>query len=565
MKIFKLLDMRYHTFVDATRKYVSQALSDFGTNYGNNTVFGQLINVLSDTVQTVMLYIEDALLEQNKYTAQRKKSLLGLAQLTGYNPSFGKAATAQVTLSYIPKNVSSVDVVIKNKDQITCTQNGLIYSIIMPQEAVVISVERDNSVKQFTIVEGKFETQSFVARGGNLYTQNITFNGSIDTDYLEVKVNNELWKPQASLYDMNPMANQYTFKPGMDGKLNLIFGNNVHGKALEAGDYVEVSYLIHSGEFGNIDLTKGVEFSFNSPIYSINGDSINGDAMFKVRLSNNDSVSSGTNSESAEEIRQNIGLNSRSLVLASPENYKNFLSKFSFCGYNRTWSEPGSLVVNSIIMKNYKSYMKEGKDYFSLTKNDFILSDLQKSSIVACLNNSGQQLAGITYNVFDPEICRYAATIYVTLKNKTYDTSYIKNQIMNLVGDFFCNVENDMFIPKSDIIKLIKNNIPNIDSVDVYFISERNEVAMMTGKYVSHNRIYNPSTNSYTDKPETVVLYHGENPNIGLDNHGNIVLDSVGQFPVLMSGWSYKTTAEQNGTTSSQEVEVNDALTIIFE
>ena len=54
---------------------MSKTLSDFGSSYGNNTVFGQLINVLAETVQNIILYIEDALTEQNKYFATDRRDV----------------------------------------------------------------------------------------------------------------------------------------------------------------------------------------------------------------------------------------------------------------------------------------------------------------------------------------------------------------------------------------------------------------------------------------------------------------------------------------------------------
>jgi hypothetical protein len=116
--------------------------------------------------------------------------------------------------------------------------------------------------------------------------------------------------------------------------------------------------------------------------------------------------------------------------------------------------------------------------------------------------------------------------------------------IRQLVGDFFTNVESDIFIPKSDIIQLIKNNIENIDGVDVYFLSERNETALITGEYVECG--------------ENVKVYGGENPNLGLDSHGNIWLKNDSQFPVLMGGWDYKTDEGELFT-------ITDPLIITFE
>ena len=77
MKLFSLLDTQYSRFSQAVRSYLSKTLSSNNAAYGNNTIFGQMINVLQGAVQNVMLYIEDSLTEQNKYTAQRKKSIYG--------------------------------------------------------------------------------------------------------------------------------------------------------------------------------------------------------------------------------------------------------------------------------------------------------------------------------------------------------------------------------------------------------------------------------------------------------------------------------------------------------
>ena len=558
MKLFTLLQTKYNQFENVIKRHLSQSLSNYGSNYGNNTIFGQLINVLGATVQNIMLYIEDAMVEQNKYTAQRKKSVYGLAALSGYNPSLGQAANVALAMSYTPSNTESLNIIINNKEQLTCTQNGLLYCIILPQEAIIMSEMKDNSTRYISAVQGKFETQSFITSGGKYYTQNFNFIGNLDTKYLSVKVNNEMWDYAESFYDMQPNGKQWTYKISPVGGIDLVFGNEIFGKALENGDKVEVTYLLHDGEAGNLDVNAETFFVFNNSLKNINGDDVDGNSIFNVTFASNDAVTSGSNSESIEQVRQMIGLNSRSLVLASPDNYKALLNKLSFCGYNRTWSEKGSMVVNSLIMRNYKLLLNEKKTYFDLVETDFMLTDSQKTSVKNFIQSSGNQLAGTIYNIFDPEICKYAMYIYLNFGTKSYDKEFISNSIRKLIADFFSEVQSDIFIPKSDIITLLKNNIPGLDGVDVYFLSEKNETALQRQYYIKTNYKFDPSTGSYTKEKKTIYLYQGEDPNLGLDSHGNIYLESDEQFPALMGGWDY---LNQDG----DEVVITDPLIIIFE
>ena len=562
MKLFNLIQMQYNDFTTAVKSYLSKTLSNYEIQYGNNTIFGQMINVLGSAVQNIMLYIEDAITEQNKYTAQRKKSIYGLAAQSGYNPSLGKAANCVTKIIFKPNSYQELNVILPNRTKLYCSQNGLVYNVVLPQEAIILNIENKNSTKHINIVEGRFESQSFVSTGGQLYTQNVTFNGDIDIDYLEVKVNDEVWERVDSLYDMDADGKQFVCRTSIKKGIDLIFGNNQYGRQLKQYDKIQVTYLVHSGEIGNINQNEQVEFIFKDNLKDISGNEVDGNQMFNVRLSEIDGINSGTYSESIKQVREMIGYNSRSFVLADPKNYKNIINKFSFCGYNRTWCEEGSLVINSIILKNYKLLLDSGLDYFSLKETDFFLNESQKQSIISFIEKSGQQLAGTVFKIFEPELCKYAMYVYVKTKTQQYDQQLLTTKIRTLIGEFFSNVQSDIFIPKSDIVHLLKDELEEIDSVDVYFISQKNEEALDNGYYENKVYRYNPSTNTYDIKTETIKIYNGEDPGIGLDSHGNIYLDNNDQFPVLMGGWTFTSTSNNIET---QKTTINDPLTIVFE
>ena len=96
----------------------------------------------------------------------------------------------------------------------------------------------------------------------------------MDPDYMEVRINNELWERRDSLYDMDPDGKQYTYKVNYINGVDLVFGNEVHGRPLENGDVIAVTYLIHDGELGNLDVNQETYFVFNNNLNDISDETV---------------------------------------------------------------------------------------------------------------------------------------------------------------------------------------------------------------------------------------------------------------------------------------------------
>lgn len=556
MQLFKLKNIQFDAILQDIKQFLSKSIGG-NTNIGQSSVFGQLLTVISAVAHNIMAYIEDALVEQNKYTAQRKKSIYGLAAQSGYQPSTGRAAGVWLQIASKPANETGLDVVVFDRARLICTQNGLYYVIVLNSPSITLSSDNATGTQYIYAVQGRMETQRFVSTGGNLYAQNIPYVGYIDTQYLKVYINGELWEQSASLYDMTPDSKEYYIRFNPVTGLDIVFGNDVHGRPLQQNDVIEVTYLLHDGEGGNLEVDDNTYFIFADTLTDTSGEHVNANGIFRISFATKDSVASGSNSESTAVTKQMIGFNSRALVLADSNNFRNFLSKYSFVGYNRTWSEKGSMVINSMVMQNHKLHMSRGSDYFKLTDQDFLLTPLQKASIKNALERSGQLLAGCTFNMVDIDLAKYALYVYVKLADANISHEYISTQIKQYVGEFMSNTSSDSYIPKSDIIKVIKDNISGIDGINVYIISEDNEKAIMNGEYIDKTYRYNPSTGTYVTKETRIKVYPGDNPSLGLDTHGNILVDKDNQFPVFMGGWQWKT---EDGSIVTTE-----PITIIYE
>jgi hypothetical protein len=205
--------------------------------------------------------------------------------------------------------------------------------------------------------------------------------------------------------------------------------------------------------------------------------------------------------------------------------------------------------------------IENGRDYFNLKMSDLFLSETQKTSIKNCIANSGQQLAGVTYKITDPEICKYAVYVHLKMKDIQFDRPSVEQAIRDKVGDFFTNIQNDMFIPKSDIISVIKSASDAIDGVDLYILGEKNEKAIIDKYYINKIHTFNVSKGMYDVNEEMVYVNEGENPGIGFDEYGNIYLDNNDQFPVLMSGWSFRSSGPGE---EPQYTTISDPLILVF-
>lgn len=547
--IIKTKSVQYAQILQDFTEWLQTAGGEI-TSLNKSTIFGQILIAIASAMHNIMLYIEDTLVEFNKYSCQRRKSIYGLAALSGYIPSTGRAASALIQINPLPASRSPIDIILKNHTQISST-SGQLYNIILPTPTQTISCTTPTSTDGYWCVEGEFHTTSYASPGGAFASINIHHTGYIDLDYITVEVNGEEWEERSGLLDMERESKTYFIRPNPLSGVDVIFGNGIHGKEVSEASIIKVTYLTHNGESGNITTTTDLKFLFIESLQDINGDEVDGNSIFQLTLKSEGSVAAGSDPEDITQTKHLIGYNSRALILATPEAYKAYLSRFSFVGYVYSWIDPSTYIIHSLIIKNYAAEMSSGIDYFATTKGElstqhFMLSSVQKESIYNAIENSGMSLIGTTYTIDDPEIMRYAIIVYIKTDKTTTSNDFnaIRQQIKTLIGDYFGHLSVHTFIPRSDIIHMIKDNVNGISAVDCYFQSEANDTARLNKKYTTSNGIE--------------VAITTQDPNIGLDQHNNISLSKYSQYPVLDSGWSW-------GNDANNTTYVSDPVTIIFE
>ena len=548
MKLFNIMDTSFEKFDETVRRYLQKTFNNIGLEYTHHQLFGVIFDGVKGVMENMMFYIEDALTEQNIFTATRKKSVYSLAKVSGYEAYYGAASSGTLIGKMQLNNglnSKSTKVYINNRTKVLNKNTGVTYLILLPSNYYIFDVSQPLVTHEFKIVQGAFTRSTYIGKGYNLETVHITTVNLFDRQYVEVKVNGETWEEVGNLYDMTENGHEYVLSIGFDNTFDIMFGNDIYGTALNEGDTVTIDYLTHSGTLGNILPSSNTDFVFSDYGTDSLNNSVNINDYMKLEMKN--CVSGGNDSDSIDFIRTMVGANSRSLVLVSEDNFNLFFKRFSFVGYTSCWAESNNMYINATCLSNFKSQIKEVEDYFKIDIKDMKLTYDQKNMIINTLDNSKKSFAGLTLKFYDPVIRQFAFICYVKA-DSVYNKDTIELSIRNTLGTYFLNIDNNkLFIAKSELISLILSNNENILSIDLDIISEYGESAYYNNFYIKYELINNNNIYTYNEIRE---IYE-ESVYPGLDGYGNISLNSKLEVPVLHGGFNYYPEKDKNDKSNS--------------
>ena len=135
--------------------------------------------------------------------------------------------------------------------------------------------------------------------------------------------------------------------------------------------------------------------------------------------------------------------------------------------------------------------------------------------------------------------------------------SYIKEDLKNVLGNYFIDLpEGVQIIYRSDIITTVMNNVENIESFDIQFLPEKAEIAFKQGYYQKVTIEY--QNGMLLPKYTNVFWSALHTP--GLDEYGNILLDSKMEIPLLHGGFDYY---DKDNVNKNSSIKI-DTLQYVF-
>lgn len=252
---------------------------DFGAS-GLNSV----INLLAYNSHLIGFYVRMMLSESFVDSAKLKQSMLSHAKLTGYTYKGRRAAQAELFIRYdVPESQLPQDMKIIIPRGTTFDSNNAANNakrtFVVIDDFVLTNVQRNvdvngtpharftNTIDPITplvVLEGEIETWRFIVPSDAAPHRFIIKRDGVDSSSIKVRVYETDTSDTFTVYTMaensinvDGASPVFYVSTSEDGYFELIFGNNVFGKAVQAGNVIHASYVMSSGVSGNSSGTSG--------------------------------------------------------------------------------------------------------------------------------------------------------------------------------------------------------------------------------------------------------------------------------------------------------------------
>ena len=514
------------------KDYLTSTFQQAGEVFSPASAYGQILSVVLDMGKLILYYIEDSITELNIYTATREISIKSLARLAGHNPTRAISANGTLILSYSGEKVDMYGntVIIPNYTRMTNDGTGLPYLIVLNTEETRLELVAKKSI-EVKVFQGEVESQQLTGTGLPLqsYTVNPKRGYQVDNGFINIYVNNEKWKVYDSIYDIPYEAKGVVVKTGINGGLDVYFGNTYFGSIPILGSTIRIEYLTNAGNAGNIFDNSQPKFSFTDDGYDLAGDTVDLNTALNVRVGL--PINFGADSEPVYLTRILAPKTSRAYVLANADNYVYFLEKFNMFSVIDAFSSfsdndlTDDNVVYLFLIPDVNKRKPSNADYFNIPINLFLLSPEEKTKIYNLIEQSGQKILTTVVKIVDPIVKKYVVNISVR-SFEGYSKDVIRQTVVSKCSDYFLKNRRRDKIPKSDLVSIIEN-IDGVDSVNVWFVCEENEVFKS-----------DPVNADAAPK--------------GLDEYGDVLIGR-GEYALVRGGWTDRTGFQYYDSTDASK------------
>lgn len=562
-RVFNRIELNYSNLTNQITNWLSSAYNKSSILFNSASPYGQILEVVKETFLQNILYLKNTVRQLDIDQTVTPKMIKMISRISGHNPS--RSMSANGTLKFklkqginINQLVSGGQVIIYDNTSIKNKTNNLYYTIKTGNEKNYYTLTPGC---QFfvNVIQGKYESQTFTGTGrySQSYQVSVSNNSTIENFEYYITLNGINLTIKDHVYDM--LENEYACvtKTGFNGDLDIYFGTGIHGVIPPIGSVIKVTYLLSNGLIGNILNNKVNDFNFIDDIYDSDGNILQPLSLFDIFVETD--IKFASDGESVEYTKSVIPYVSRNFVLATPAQFIYHLKKLNMFSKVNAFNtldmvqididSDGNLDninINEMylyLIPRITDYFSSDVNYFNVPYSAFLLDQVEKDRIVTYLKKQGIISITSSIKIIDPIPKYYVVNLFIR-RFDDIEEDNIREQIINILSDYFSTYNRYDRVIKADLITLLKQ-IDGIDSLNLEFIGKDNEDYHRDGALLTSTKktviesTYATSTNSVNISSDTyrnAVTTSSDTSTVlanSITIDGKIVQSSVGSSTIV--------------------------------
>jgi len=542
--------------------YLQSTYNKAGVLFTTASPYGQILSVIENLFQLSVLYLKNTIKQVSllEKSSINERIIKNTAILAGHLPTRAISASGTLKLSLnsktvIQNDISGGTITLYNKQTLKNATNGLYYSVNLGVDKQLYNIN-NSSTFYINIIQGRWGKTTFTGDGTISQSFTITLRGNqeIENFNYEVLVNGTVWETKTAITDLLPNENSCVVRSGIDGGIDILFGNGDFGGIPPLSSTIEVYYITSDGQNGNIFRRTPNDWVFVDSATDGLGNSIDLTKFFNVDIYTD--INFGANAENILFTKSIVPVSSNNFVIGTVQQFAYQIRKLGVFSHVNAYLKNG--VVYIIAVPNINLFKNSNSNYFNISLSAFLLDNYEKSKIIKYLQSGGNILLSQKIVIDTPVLSMYIINVFVI----TYTDSVMDNvnsQIIEALSSYFLSLTLNSTIsgriPVSSIVSIL-SSINDINSVNISFVSKKNEDYHKEAMVNDTNR-----RNQYADPTLLSVsrpsLTYNPNSTLGLDSSLGDILFEPNEVPVIRGGWY-----DRNNNYYSDDINSNFLKTI---
>ena len=522
--------------------YLQSTYNKAGVLFTPSSPYGQILSVIENLFQLSILYLKNTIKQVSllETSSINERMIKNSAILAGHLPTRAISATGTLKLSLnsstvIQNDISGGKITLYNKQTLKNKTNGLYYSLSLGVDKQLYNINNSSTI-YMNIIQGRWNKTTFTGDGSISQSFTITLRGSQEVENFnyEVLVNGTIWETKTTITDLLPNENACIVRSGIDGGVDILFGNNDFGGIPPLSSTIEVYYISSDGQNGNIFRRTPNDWIFVDSATNGLGNSIDLTKFFNVDIYTD--INFGADKENILFTKSIVPVSSNNFVIGTVQQFAYQIKKLGVFSHVNAYLKNG--VVYIIAVPNISLFNNANGNYFNISLSAFMLDNYEKSKIIKYLQSGGNILLSQKLFIDTPILSLYIINVFVI----TYNDSVMDNvnsEITNALSTYFLSLSSNSAIngriPVSSIVSIL-SDINDINSVNISFVSKKNEdyhSAVMIADQNRRNQYADPTLLS-ASRPS---LIYNPNMTLGLDGSLGDILFEANEVPIIRGGW----------------------------